>query len=53
MAETYRGHVLAEAHVDQIAVYDRGTFKGHCGSIEDARAFVDRAILQREWEQQP
>lgn len=41
MAETYRNHILTEALADQVAVYDRGTFKGHFPSFLEARLFVD------------
>ena len=41
MSETYRGYVFTEAFVDQVAVYERGTFRGHFPNIIAARAFVD------------
>lgn len=46
MAETYRGFMLADAFTDQIALYDRGSFKGHFPSVEAARAAVDALVEQ-------
>lgn len=45
MAESYRGYHLQEATGDQVAVYQRGSFKGHFASPEDARGFVDDEII--------
>ena len=46
MAESYRGWHLENAFKTQVAVYDRGSFKGHFASLQDARAFVDARITE-------